>query len=74
MQGYDKAYESSEAVPAEPDEAVRELTGMYCLRQGLYAPSLPANLTDLPGQPCQRIQKITCIRCGRHCWPGAVYR
>ena len=68
VQGYDTVYEQPEAELAGRDEVVRELTGRYCLRQGLYSDArpTPANLTALPGQPCQRIERIACIR-----WGGA---
>lgn len=60
--GYDQAYNPGEIVQADPDEAVRSLTGEYCLRQGIYSRTKPSNLTELPGEPCNRIEKITCIR------------
>ena len=34
----------------------------WCLRRGVYAASVPANLEALPGEPCEKIDGITCIR------------
>jgi len=61
--GYERAYdEDTEVVPAAPGEAVIALTGQYCIRQGQYASSLPKNLASIPGTPCNKIQKLTCVR------------
>lgn len=62
--GYDRAYGDSTSVVAQRDEAVRSLTGEYCLRRGTYSHTLPDNLAELPGEPCMRINEITCVRWG----------
>ena len=50
---------------AQANETVRTLTGEYCLREGPYSKSLPANLAAMPGTPCLRIDAITYVR-----WAG----
>lgn len=68
--GFDRAWgesaggEAPRVVNATREEAVRSLTGEYCLRDGLYAPTVPENLTALPGEPCRKLDGITCIRHG----------
>lgn len=36
----------------------------YCLRAGVYSQTVPNDLASLPGEPCQKVDSITCIRCG----------
>ncbi|PRW58722.1 tRNA (N(6)-L-threonylcarbamoyladenosine(37)-C(2))-methylthiotran sferase [Chlorella sorokiniana] len=66
--GFDKAWD--EDIGGEPaaitnattQEAVRSLTGEYCLRAGVYSQTIPDDLASLPGEPCQKVDSITCIR------------
>lgn len=61
--GYEKAFaEDTEVVLASPQEPVITLTGDYCLRKGVYAKQIPDNLGSMSGEPCDKIQKLTCIR------------
>ena len=61
--GYEQAFaEDTETVTAAPDEPVITLKGDYCLRKGQFSSTLPENLGSLPGEPCDKIQKLTCIR------------
>ena len=63
--GYERAFaDDLKIVPAGRGEPVVALTGEFCLRKGLYSRSLPdpAALAALPGEPCDRIAKLTCIR------------
>lgn len=68
--GFDRAWgeaaggEPPRIVDAAREEAVRSLTGEYCLRAGVYASAVPENLTALPGEPCRKLDGITCIRRG----------
>lgn len=34
----------------------------YCLRKGVYSPTVPEDLASLPGEPCEKIDGLTCIR------------
>jgi hypothetical protein len=49
-------------VPAAPQEPVVTLTGDFCIRKGVYAKQIPDNLASMPGEPCDKIQSLTCIR------------
>lgn len=61
--GYERAFEDDTVVTrANTSEPVISLDGEFCLREGQYSKTLPDNLTALPGQPCQKIEKVTCIR------------
>ena len=63
--GYEKSFPQDTTIAlAAPDEPVVTLTGQYCVREGDYRPSLPPNdtLPPLPGTPCNKIQKLTCLR------------
>ncbi|GAB4822790.1 hypothetical protein N2152v2_009836 [Parachlorella kessleri] len=66
--GYDHAYQGATLRQAKPDEVVRSLTGEYCLREGTYSTTLPADieLKTLPGKPCMRVEQLTCIRTVEH--------
>ncbi|GAB4822789.1 hypothetical protein N2152v2_009835 [Parachlorella kessleri] len=64
--GYDFADGASTSVRAQANETVRTLTGEYCLREGTYSKSLPANLATMPGTPCLHIDAITCVRTQQH--------
>ncbi len=61
--GYEKAFpEDTAIVPASPQEPVVTLTGDFCLRKGVYAQNIPDNLASMPGEPCEKIQRLTCLR------------
>jgi hypothetical protein len=61
--GYEKSFpEDTEIAPASPQEPVVTLTGDYCLRKGVFASEIPEDLASMPGEPCDKIQKLTCIR------------
>lgn len=61
--GYEKAFsQDTVIVPATPGEPVVTLTGDFCLRKGVFAKQVPDNLATMPGEPCDKIQKLTCIR------------
>lgn len=61
--GYEQAFEQDTVIaPANASEPVISLNGQYCLRQGQYSNTLPDDLDSLPGQPCNKISKLTCIR------------
>ena len=52
-------------LPALACDCVHEpLPLQYCLRAGQYSEALPPaeELAALPGQPCTKIDKLTCIR------------
>jgi len=61
--GYEKSFpEDTEVVSASPQEPVVTLTGDFCLRKGVFANEIPEDLASMPGEPCDKIQKLTCIR------------
>ena len=45
---------------ARPSAPPRPL--QYCLRRGQYSATVPDNLEALPGDPCLKIDGLTCIR------------
>ena len=60
--GYDEA-DNAAVLRAKPGEAVRSLTGRkYCLREGVYSETIPEDLASMPGQPCMRVDSISCVR------------
>ncbi|KAL4431113.1 hypothetical protein ABPG75_006369 [Micractinium tetrahymenae] len=61
--GFDRAVmEDVHFMQASPDEAVRELSGDYCVRNGTYSATLPEDLGSQPGSPCTKMQGLTCVR------------
>ncbi|KAI3433425.1 hypothetical protein D9Q98_003240 [Chlorella vulgaris] len=63
--GFDQAWDGMEATitnVTSPQEAVRSLTGEYCLREGVYSPIVPPDLESMPGVLCSKIDGITCVR------------
>jgi hypothetical protein len=61
--GYEKAFpEDTQTAVASPQEPVVTLTGDFCLRKGIYSKNIPENLASMPGEPCDKIAKLTCIR------------
>ena len=61
--GYERAFaDDTQTTPAAPGEPVITLTGEFCIRKGQYASVLPDNLASIPGEPCDKISKLTCIR------------
>ena len=62
--GYERAFnDDTSTVTARPNEPVISLNGDFCLRKGQYASELPSgDLAALPGEPCQKIDHLTCIR------------
>ncbi|KAG7672126.1 hypothetical protein Ndes2526B_g06892 [Nannochloris sp. 'desiccata'] len=61
--GYEKSFPGDTIiVPALPEEPVVTLTGDFCLRKGVFAKEIPENLASMPGEPCDKIHKLTCIR------------
>lgn len=63
--GYDETYPPDYVVvPALPTEHVLSLDGEYCVRKGNYSKTLPTpeELKALPGEPCEKISSITCVR------------
>lgn len=45
-------------VPPAPCSPVPQ----YCLRAGQYSLTVPDDLASMPGEPCQKVDSITCIR------------
>eukprot|EP00890_Picochlorum_soloecismus_P001561 jgi/Picsp_1/2405/NSC_05866-R1_hypothetical protein COCSUDRAFT_64726 [Coccomyxa subellipsoidea C-169] len=61
--GYDRLYEDGVVIArASPAEPVMTLNGLFCLREGIYASEIPDNLETLDGEPCEKIDSITCVR------------
>ena len=48
--------------PPLPPALARLPRRQYCLRRGQYSATVPDNLNTLPGEPCQKIDGLTCIR------------
>lgn len=61
--GYERSFaDDTQITPAAPGEPVITLTGDFCIRKGQYASVLPENFASIPGEPCDKISKLTCIR------------
>jgi len=61
--GYDRLYEDGVVIArASPAEPVMTLNGLFCLREGVYASEIPDDLESLDGEPCEKIDSITCVR------------
>jgi len=61
--GYESAFPDDTVIAvANASEPVVSLTGEYCIRKGQYSKTLPDNLASIPGEPCSKIEKLTCIR------------
>lgn len=63
LMGFDESWEGDlEVTQAEPNEPVLSLDGRFCLRRGNYVKELPEGWETLPGEPCDKIESLACVR------------